>query len=369
MTVHSELASAYAHGPGKQIELGPAPPRIPELGPRIPLAELASLGPFAAAVARLLVDALTPIRWETWNLHNDHRSFPSPRSAYLIDVALVANGTRLGLDPARRALIGSTLPTLDGPARLEFQAHPERLPTGYGEFADALVELEAGHVAGALVEHAARLGLSAAADATGVTLRPVTPQRAGALPARSSGIGPLGFSADPRPLPAACFHAVVDAITNVPKGTLTHPGLTLRLAVHNVTGLRDGWYPVDSSEPDPPGDAMAGVQGAFGHPRTAVDVAGMNLAIVMSADIPAAVAEGGPGSYRDLLRAAGATAQHACSAAASVGMFCRPIRSVDDPALEAAAALPLPHSLLYVLLAGRPRVACFPYDLTPLEPL
>ena len=47
--------------------------------------------------------------------------------------------------------------------------------------------------------------------------------------------------------------------TNVPKGTLTHPGLTLRLAVHNVTGLQDGWYPVDSSEPDPPGDAMAGV--------------------------------------------------------------------------------------------------------------
>ena len=47
-------------------------------------------------------------------------------------------------------------------------------------------------------------------------------------------------------------------------------------------------------------------------------------------------------------------------------MFCRPVRSENQLALEASAGVPLPHSVLYVQLAGRPRVACFPYDLTPL---
>jgi hypothetical protein len=139
--------------------------------------------------------------------------------------------------------------------------------------------------------------------------------------------------------------------------------------VHNVTGIPDGWYTVDSAEPDPAGDAMADVQRAFGHPRSVIDVAGMNLAVIMTADVPAAVAADGPDAYWDLLRAAGACAQRVCSAAAAVGMFCRPARSVDDARLEAAAKVPLSHSLLYLLLAGRPRVTCFPYDLTPLEQL
>src|SRR5688572_22895643 len=61
-------------------------------------------------------------------------------------------------------------PSLDRGVRLEFVRRPDRLSTGYGQFADALTELEVGHVAGALVENAPRFGLRAYADGDGVTL-------------------------------------------------------------------------------------------------------------------------------------------------------------------------------------------------------
>lgn len=363
MNTASTLATAYAHGPGKWIEAGAAPCPEPVPGQRIPLSTLARKGPFAAAVARLLVDVATPSRWEQWNQYNDHRAYPSPRAAYLVDLELVTRPGRRLVDAARRATIGA-VPPLRGGVRLEFVTRRERLAAGYGEFGEALVQLEVGHLAGALVEHAPRAGLTAAADFDGVTLWP-GPLVEAPLPARSSGIGPRGLSADPRPLPYHDLHPLLDAVNAPPPGTLTHPGLRHRVAVHNVTGVEDGWYSTDFREAAA-GPAMEEVRRSYGHPPSTVDVGGMNLALVTTADIPAAVAAGGPGAYRDLLRAAGACAQHVCTAAARVAMFCRPVRSVDEPALEAAVAAPLSHSLLYVLLAGRPRVACFPYDLTPL---
>lgn len=341
------LAAAYAHGPGRVIAVGPRPWPDPVPGERIPLRSLTGFG---AVVARLLVDVMSPLRWEPWNQYNDHRAYPSPRSAYLVDV-LVDGWV---LDPVRRALVGG-VPSFSDLVRLELVTRRERLSSGYGEFGDALAELEAGHVLGALVSHARRLGLSACGDTSGVTLRPGD-VRAAPVVLRTSGLGPRGLSADPRPLPFGAFQAFVAAIGEV-------PGLRQRLAVHNVSGVPDGWYGVAEC------DAMGALQRTFGHPPSTIHVDGMNLGLVVTADVGAAVLADGPLAYRDLLRAAGTQAQSLCEAAASAGMFCRPVRSVDDPALEAAAGAPLSHSLLYVLLAGRQRIRCFPYDLTPLEPM
>ncbi|MBP2324117.1 hypothetical protein JOF56_004502 [Kibdelosporangium banguiense] len=249
--------------------------------------------------------------------------------------------------------------------RLEFVRRPDRLSAGYGQFADALTELEVGHVAGALVENAPRFGLRAFADGDGVTLEPGDFRAApGKLPKRSSGLGPRGLAADPRPLPIETLTAFVKAMEQIPEGTLKHPALQHRLAVHNVVGARDGWYTVDVRRAGP---AMEAVQDCHGHSRAVMDVSGMNLALIMAADVSAAVEAGGEGEYSALLRAAGALGQHLCTAAAKAGMFCRPLRSFDDTALEAAAGFPLSHSLLYVLLAGRPKVTGFSYDLSPLE--
>ncbi|MET0233891.1 MAG: hypothetical protein ABW224_04555 [Kibdelosporangium sp.] len=315
-------------------------------------------------MARLLVDVLTPTRWEPWNQYNDHRSYPSPRAAYLIDVEIVVAKQRWLFDPLRRSTVGSTVPPLDRGVRLEFARRPERLSTGYGDFADALTELELGHLAGALVENAARHRLRAFADENGVTLEPGDFRSTAEIPKRSSGLGPRGLAADPRPLPVEALTSVMHAMENLPDGTLTHPGLRHRLAVHNVVGVQDGWYTRDIRRP---GAAMDSVQDCHGHPQAVVDVSGMNLALVIAADVSAAVKTDGAEAYPALLRAAGALGQHVCTAAAKIGMFCRPLRSFDDPALEAAAGFPMSHSLLYVLLAGRPKVTGFAYDLSPLE--
>ncbi|MFS8097656.1 hypothetical protein LFM09_11005 [Lentzea alba] len=340
----SQLEAAYAHGPGKHIEPGPTPRTPPAPGPRIPLQTLQ--GEFPAAVAQLLIDVMTPQRWEPWNQYNDHRAYPSPRAAYLVDVTL--NNTLL--DPARRALIG-TAPKHLTRARLEITTHPERLSEGYGDFRDALAELEAGHVLAALTNHANRMGLNTKTDPEGITLQPGETTRI-KTPPRTSGIGPRGLSADPRPLPNKAFHKFIAAIDH----HLTH-----NLAVRNVEGVEDGWYRLNPLEHTLK-DAMSEVQSTYGHPRTNTDVAGMNLALVMTADVR-------KGNYRNLLRQAGSTAQNVCEAAAEAGMFCRPVRSVEDQSLEAKAGAPASHSLLYVLLAGRQRTRCFPYDLTPLEQL
>jgi hypothetical protein len=323
---------------------------VPEIaaqqGIRCPLPDL--------PVARLVVDVFSPARWEPWNQYNDHRVYPSPRSAYLVDLDVVADGRRWPIDPVRRATIGSAVPW-ESVRRLEFRRRRDRISAGYGTFADALVELETGHLGAALEEFAPRHGLAATVDADGVSLQP-GPQWNVDLPYRSSGLGPRGLGADPRPLPADALATFCEAVHE--------PDLRYRLAVRNVRGVRDGWYTVDPFANVDPGAAMESVQRAFGHGRDLVDAGGMNLALVITADVPAAVAEHGPDAYPALLRKAGALAQRASTAAARAGMFCRPVRSVDDPMLEAAAGAPMTHSLLYVLLAGRPRVLGFPYDLT-----
>jgi hypothetical protein len=352
------LAAAYGHGPGKLITAGPPPQPPPVPGQRQPL-------PAGSAVAQVILDVLTPVRWEPWNQYNDHRAYPSPRAAYLVDVDLVIGARRWPIDPVRRATIGPDAPPLTGPVRLEFARRPDRLSSGYGEFVHALTELEVGHVAAALVDSAERHGLRALADRDGISLQLSEKRTPGPLAPRSSGLGPRGLTADPRPLPKAALLAFVQAARS--RYPLAHPGLTHWLAVNNVTGVQDGWYTVDPFTPRRAGAAMETVQRHHGHPRSVIDVAGMNLALITTADVPEAVAAGGEDAYPALLRAAGSLAQRICAAAAEVSMFCRPLRSFDDAALEAAIGVPMSHSLLYALLAGRSRVTGFSYDLTPLE--
>ncbi|MFC5291264.1 hypothetical protein ACFPM7_29800, partial [Actinokineospora guangxiensis] len=172
-----------------------------------------------------------------------------------------------------------------------------------------------------------------------------------------AGIGPLGPSPDPPPPPAPAAQAIL--------ATLTHPTLHCHLAVHNTTGLPDGWYSPDgTSRPAP---AMDQTAAAFGYPPSKVHVAGMNLAVVITADIAAAVTAHGPAAYPRLLRSAGAIGQRVCSTAAEHGLFARPVRSVHEAAVEAAVEAPAGHDFLYLVLIGRSRVRCFPYDLSPLN--
>ncbi|WP_367128786.1 hypothetical protein [Saccharothrix sp. HUAS TT1] len=363
------LAAAYSHGPGRVVEPGTSPRTAAASGPRVPLAALAAQGPFGEALARLLTDVATPLRWEPWNQYNDHRSYPSARAASTVDLALAVGARRWVLDPVRRALVGDGTPVPDGPARVELVRRRDRLSPGYREFGDVLTELEVGHVAAALVEHAARLGLGARADGLTVTVAfdggttgPVS------VPHRSSGVGPRGIAADPRPLPAGVLDAVVEAVNHPPAGSPVRADLRHRLAVRNVEGVADGWYAVTGGlRLVEPGPAVPGLRPVFGHPPGTLDIASMNLALVTTGDPAAAVASDGPDGYRALLRAAGATAQHVGTAAAAEGAFCRPVRSTDDGPLEALAGAPPSHSLLYLLLAGRPRGTGFAYDLTPLE--
>ncbi|WP_170211883.1 hypothetical protein [Saccharothrix australiensis] len=321
---------------------------------------LAERGAFGAALAHLLTDVATPLRWEPWNPYNDHRAYPSARSAFAVDVVLVADGRSWPLDPVRRALVGGAPERLGPCARLDLVRRPERFSAGYGEFADVLVELELGHLLAALADHAARLGLRARVAGDGVVV--CSDRETGAPaprpPARSSGFGPRGVAADPRPLPAAAWHAVVAALPR-----LAH--VRHRLAARDVEGVPDGWY--DADRPVEPGPAVARLRDAFRHPPDTVDVGSANLALVITGDPAAAVADTGPDGYRALLRAVGSAAQRVCAAAAGAGLFCRPLRGVHDERLEALVRAPAGHTLLYLLVAGRPRVTGFTYDLTPLE--
>ena len=389
MTAADALAAAYRHGPGRAVGSGASPRPEPTPGPRTPFAALAAQGRFGSALAHLLTDVVTPLRWEPWNQYNDHRSYPSARAAFAVDVVLAVGPHRWPVDPVRRATVGAGGPVLGGPVlggsvlggsvlggsvlggsvRLEVVRRRDRLSAGYGEFGDVLTELELGHVAAALVEHAPRLGLRAHADGTAVVVSSEreTGRPAGPVPVRGSGFGPRGISADPRPLPASALHAFAAAITHPPVGSPVRDDLRYRLAVRNVAGVADGWYAPDGLRLVEAGAAVDRVRETFGHPPGTIDVGAMNLALVVTGDPAAAVAGGGPDGYRALLRAAGAAAQHACTAAAGAGMFCRPARSTVDGVLEAAVRAPASHVLLYLLLAGRPRGTGFSYDLTPLE--
>ncbi|MFV2086054.1 nitroreductase family protein [Micromonospora sp. LOL_021] len=394
------LAEVYAHGPGKDVRPAPARPyRRRPAGPAVSFAELAAVvGPAGARLVRTLGTALSPRRFEPWNGFNEHRAYPSPRAAHLVDVLLRHDGVDWLVDPVRELLCPasaeSSVGAPDGSVELVLREHPARMPAGYGQLAGALAALEAGHVAGALAEAAAGHGLRyAVTTATAtiitvggpwltVTLGPSTTptwSRHRLRAVRSSGLSPRGFGADPRPLPAEAFERLVAAAYRPPAGSPATAGTQLRhtVAVGNVAGRAAGWYHLDPAtagrpgavppQPTRPGDATGQVQRAYSYPRTEVDVAGMPLAWLVSADLPAAVRVGGPAAYRRLLHAAGAAAQHVGTAAAEVGLFCRPVRAVREAAAEAAAGLPAGHDLIYLLLIGRSRVRDFAYDLSNPE--
>ena len=377
--VRAVLAGAFSHGPGKTLPLA-APPPQPLIAGGVPLCALAD-GPFGAAVVRALRLALAPQRFEPWNAYNDHRAYPSPRAAFVVDVAVRAGAGRWHLDPVRERLFGPGDPPPPTVAvTLELTADPGRLPATYRSLAEALAYLEAGHVAAALVEAAAAQGLAAECSTVdGVTTVSLTPGRtAHARPpaaiSRSAGIAPRGLTADPRPLPAATLPALLRAGTDPPPGSpALRPGLRHAAAVRGVTGHPDGIYEAGPVLAGPvlagpvltaDGDVMPGVQEAFTYPPRSIATAGMNVAWVMTAAVADAVRADGPAAYHELLVAAGAAAQHIGTTAAELGLFCRPCRSVREAPLEALVSAPAAHDLLYLLLIGRSRVRDFAYDLT-----
>jgi hypothetical protein len=390
------LAAAFSHGPGKTVPLpAPARPGHRRAGTGVPLAALAAGGPFGAALMRVLRLALAPQRFEPWNAYNDHRAYPSPRAAFVVDVDVLAGADRWHLDPVRDRLFGpGEPPPLPSTARLELTPDPDRLPSTYRSLAEALAYLELGHVAAALVEAAAAQGLAATYSTVDgramVTLASDTPRSGAASPAghdpaprsgaasppgrdpagpgpamwRSAGIAPCGLTADPRPLPAVTLPTLLRAGTEPPPGSPAHrPGLRHAVAARAVTGHPDGIYragPILAVA----GDVMPDVQKAFTYPPRSIATAGMNLAWVMSAAVADTVRADGPAAYHELLVAAGAAAQHVGTAAAGLGLFCRPCRSVREAPLEALVGAPAGHDFLYLLLVGRSRVRDFGYDLT-----
>jgi len=398
--VRAVLAGAFSHGPGKTLPLAAPPPPRPLIAGGVPLCALAD-GPFGVAVVRALRLALAPQRFEPWNAYNDHRAYPSPRAAFVVDVAVRAGAGRWHLDPVRERLFGPGDPPPPTVAvTLELTADPGRLPATYRSLAEALAYLEAGHVAAALVEAAATQGLAAECSTVdGVTTVSLTAGRTAyarppAAISRSAGIAPRGLTADPRPLPAATLPALLRAGTDPPPGSpARRPGLRHAAAVRGVTGHPDGIYEAGPVLAGPvlagpvlagpvlagpvltgpvlagpvltaDGDVMPGVQEAFTYPPRSIATAGMNVAWVMTAAVADAVRADGPAAYHELLVAAGAAAQHIGTAAAELGLFCRPCRSVREAPLEALVSAPAAHDLLYLLLIGRSRVRDFAYDLT-----
>lgn len=393
--IQAALAAAYEHGPGKSVRASTRTvrPGRPRPAHSVTLARLADIPAFGPPLVRTLTAALSPRRWEPWNPHNDHRAYPSPRCAYLTDVALRLGGHRWPIDPVRGVLEGERGlpdPSTVTSATVELTVHPDRLPNGYGTLREALALLEAGHVSSALVEAGSADGLAAQAEvpprvgAAGtagvvaqVTLHhtgvPTWPWRQVAA-LRGGALGPQGLAADPRPLPAAALRSLLQD-SRPPTGSLAarqgDAGLRHRLAVRGVTGVQDGLYELreDGLVLLQPGQATHRLQSAFRYGPADIDVTGMNVVWVTTATTGDVLRRQGPGGYPNTLLTAGATAQHVCSAAAAAGLFCRPVRSFDEPATEAAVLADTGEDVVYLLLIGRPRALDFCYDLTdPEEP-
>jgi hypothetical protein len=376
----------------------------------VPLGRLAEDPSFGTALVRALTAALAPRRWEPWNAYNDHRSYPSPRCAYLTDATLRLGGDRWPIDPVRLVLEGERPlpdPSSIAAATVELTVAPHRLSDGYGTLRAALALLEAGHLSSGLVEAGCAAGLSAHASprgaggqsgvvaevtftevafaertftegtfAGGTSAESTFPEGAAAtwpwqqvVAVRSAALAPRGLSADPRPLPAGMLRRVIQD-SRPPAGSLAGRRgggrLRHRLAVRGVSDLRDGLYELGGDGPVllRPGPATEWVQPAFGFSRADVDVAGMNVVWAITCDIGEAVRGQGPDGYRNTLLTAGAAAQHVCSAAAVSGLFCRPVRGFDEPAAEAAVRADAGEDIVYMLLIGRPRALDFCYDLT-----
>jgi hypothetical protein len=134
------LAAAFSHGPGKTVPLTAAPrPRHRPAAAGVPLCALADGGSFGTALVRALRLALAPQRFEPWNAYNDHRAYPSPRAAFVVDVTVRAGGDRWHLDPVRERLFGPGDPPPQPDAvTLELVPDPGRLPASYRSQAEAL---------------------------------------------------------------------------------------------------------------------------------------------------------------------------------------------------------------------------------------
>ncbi|MDH6574909.1 nitroreductase family protein [Kitasatospora sp. MAP5-34] len=383
----TELATAYGHGPGKSVRASHRTVRPARNRPAhsVELSRLADIPLLGPALVRTLTAGLAPRRWEPWNMYNDHRAYPSARSAYLVDATLRLGGRRWAIDPVRLLLEGPARlpdPSTVTSADIELTVDPGRLPDGYGTLREALALLEAGHLGAALVEAGLATGLAARAQSGSGVVSEVTLSHGTAATwpwervraTRSSALSPRGLSADPRPLPAGTLHRLIRD-SRPPEGSLAAPPagdrLRHRLAVRGVTGVPDGLYGLDGDGPVllQPGRITERIRSAFGLGPEDVDVAGMNVVWMITADIGAVVRGQGPAGYPDTLLSAGAAAQHVCSAAAAAGLFCRPVRSFDEPAVEAAIRADPGEDAVYMLLIGRPRALDFCYDLTsPEEP-
>jgi hypothetical protein len=375
------LSRVWDQTHGKVVRSGAMPRRTPAARAGIALAELPERYALPAAILRL---AMTPRRWEPWNSFNEHRAYPSPRAAWLVDVSVVEGHRRWLVDPVRDRLAGrADAPVGSGTTvTLDLTVHPERLPAGYAALAEVLTWLEAGHVAAALAESAQAHGWTATPDLDDdgeltVTLRPggiadTAAARSRLAARRSSGLGPRGLSADPGPLPAGSLTMLSEAAHRHSAGSpAAWAGLCHRAVATRITGLASGLYTLNGGTPClVDADAtMDAVQEAFSYPRDKLDIASMNVGWVITADVAAAVRAGGVAAYRRLLLAAGAIGQHVGSAAAAAGLFCRPARSVHEAHLEAAVAAPIAEDFLYLLLIGRSRLRDFAYDLNSPEVL
>ena len=386
--VRTALAAAHAHGPGKSVRVGNRTVRSgrPRPARSVPLDSLGrDPSSFGATLVRALTVALAPRRWEPWNPHNDHRAYPSPRCVYLADTTLRLGGDRWPIDPLRLVLEGERQlpePATITSAVLELTVAPDRLSDGYGSLREALALLEAGHLGSALVEAGLAAGLAVHASPRGtggpsgvVTDVAFGPGGAATWPwqqvmaARSGALAPRGLSADPRPLPAEVLRRLIQD-SRPPAGSLADRhrggGLRHRLAIRGVSTIEDGLYELGEDGPVllRPGRATERIQAAFGRGRANVDVAGMNVIWVITADLDDVVRGQGPNGYPDTLTTAGAAAQHVCSAAAASGLFCRPVRSFDEPTAEAAVRAGAAEDIVYMMLIGRPRALDFCYDLT-----
>jgi hypothetical protein len=369
------LAEVYAHGYGKDVRIGPMPARAAGTAGGVLLDRAPGFHP---DVVRVLRAALSPRRWEPWNAYPEHRAYPSPRTAFLVDVQVRLGERQWTLDPVRERLTPVAATGAPGPAgavEVLLSVHPDYLPPEYGTLATALAWMECGHVGAALAEAAAASGVRASwrpnADGGVLALTPggevIWPWTRVAAP-RSSGLAPVGFCWDPRPLAGEVLDELVRAAGEAPPGSPANSASSLRhsLAVHRVTGTDDGWYGVTGGRPVPrrAGPAVDTVQAALTYPRGVVDVTGMNVGWMMTAPLMATISDGGPGQYRRLLLAAGATAQHVATAAAVRGLACRPMRSVREGEIEGAAGVPAGQDFLYLLIIGRQWVRGFNYDLT-----
>lgn len=372
------LRAAWSHGVGKELVADPGQPRADGL-PDASGPQVHDLWPEATAehVLRAVRAAVLPTRWDDWSGYNAHRPFPSARAKQAHSVHFRAGAIQARVDEVRGVLVDHR-PVGEPGYGVLVRAEPDALPAGYGPIRYAIASLEAGHVVGALLERFDEQGLtvrrrldlsdvqrpgmwlSPSASLSAVVAMVAPPVDSVRWARRCSGLDPRGLAPDPRPIPPSTWAQFVSS------APVSQPALRHRLAIHRVDGVESGVW---ESAPDGltlirRGEVQHVVARAFRAPPDAVRVSAMNVVWGISA--PLATARG-ERDYPATLFAAGIAAQQVCRSAASVGMFARPVRGVDEPDVEAALQVPPDEDLIYTVLLGRPRVHGFTYDLSPVS--